>query len=85
MVLPKGEHTLTIQVQPIITASKQSESFKPVLYYAFIQDGEALATANQIDYPPSGSAQAYSFAQKRNYDSRNFMQVTLKHTADTKD
>lgn len=56
MVLPKGEQTLTIQVQPIITANKQSESFKPVLYYSFIQDGESLAKRNMIDYPPSGSS-----------------------------
>lgn len=71
MRVPKGENTLTLQLQPNITASKYK--FKPFLYYKIIDDlGEQI---DQIDFPPNGNT---GFKIKMDYEGNGFLQVTKK-------
>lgn len=68
MSLPKGSSILTMQIQPLYTATQPK--FQPFLYYHIVENlGEVK---DSIDFPPSGSG----FSIKRSYEGNGFLTIS---------
>jgi hypothetical protein len=76
----RGENRITLQIQPIISKNKDSQSFRPKLYYKVV--GNLGEVKDTIDFPPNGDL---GFIQQTAYNARGFMQISIKHVVATND